>query len=29
MSSLELTLILPKKIERKLKEECERSGASI
>jgi hypothetical protein len=29
MSSLELTLILPKKLERKLKEECERSGASI
>jgi L-fucose isomerase-like protein len=27
--SLELTLILPKKLERKLKEECERSGASI
>ena len=26
---MELTLILPKKIERKLKEECERSGASI
>jgi len=26
---LELTLILPKKLERKLKEECERSGASI
>jgi hypothetical protein len=27
--SLELMLILPKKIEKKLKEECERSGASI
>jgi len=26
---LELMLILPKKIEKKLKEECERSGASI